>query len=78
MKKVFLSLALVAAMSVSFVSCKETKTEETEVVAPEAEMTPEVAPEAPADTMAVETTTTTAETPAGDASATTTTTEAAK
>jgi predicted small lipoprotein YifL len=42
MKKVFLSLALVVALSVSFVSCKETKTEEvpveeTEVVAPEVE-----------------------------------------
>uniref|UniRef100_UPI00404AB627 hypothetical protein n=1 Tax=Flavobacterium sp. TaxID=239 RepID=UPI00404AB627 len=48
MKKVFLSLALVAAMSVSFVSCKEKEaegTEETmEEVAPEA--TEEVAPEA--------------------------------
>ena len=80
MKKVFLSLALVAAMSVSFVSCKETKTETEEtVVAPETEVAPE-AEMAPAstDTMSVETTTTTAETPAGDASATTTTTEAAK
>ena len=58
MKKVFLSLALVAAMSVSFVSCKEKEaegTEETpamEEVAPEVteevapEVTEEVAPEA--------------------------------
>jgi hypothetical protein len=62
MKKVFLSLALVAAMSVSFVSCKETKTETEEVVAPVEEVTPveEVAP-ATTDTMAVETTTTTTE-----------------
>jgi len=55
MKKVFLSLAFVAAMSVSFVSCKETKTEETtEVTAPaeEAPATEEVAPATP-DTTAV-------------------------
>ncbi|WP_291119545.1 hypothetical protein [Flavobacterium sp. UBA6135] len=40
MKKVILSLVLVAAMSVSFVSCKE---KENEVV--EEEVTEEVAPE---------------------------------
>ena len=51
MKKVFLSLALVVALSVSFVSCKDTKTEE---VAPVEEVAPEAAP---VDTMAVETTT---------------------
>lgn len=57
MKKVVLSLALVAMMSVSFVSCKETKTEEAPVEetatpveeAPVVEETP-----AAADTTAVE------------------------
>ena len=49
MKKVFLSLALVVALSVSFVSCKETAAEEvtpTEEVAPVEEAAPveEVAP----------------------------------
>lgn len=46
MKKVVLSLALVAMMSVSFVSCKETKTEEpvTEEVAAPAEEAVEAAP----------------------------------
>ena len=60
MKKVFLSFAVIAAMTV--VSCKETKTETEEVVAPVEEVTPveEVAP-ATTDTMAVETTTTTTE-----------------
>ena len=45
MKKVVLSLALVAMMSVSFVSCKETKTEEpvTEEVAAPAEEAVEAA-----------------------------------
>ncbi len=61
MKKVFLSLALVAAFSV--VSCKNTeeKTEETTTVE---EVTPveEVAPVESTDTMAVSTETTTTET----------------
>ena len=61
MKKVFLSLALVVALSVSFVSCKDTKTEETTTTAEttmETAPVEEVAPEAtPVDTMAVETTT---------------------
>ncbi len=56
MKKVFLSLALVAAMSVSFVSCKEKAEEGTEVEAPVTEEAPateegattEEAPAAPA------------------------------
>jgi predicted small lipoprotein YifL len=58
MKKVFLSLALVVALSVSFVSCKETAAEE----APATEEVLEVAPteeveptEAPADSLATET-----------------------
>ena len=73
MKKVFLSLALVAAMSVSFVSCKETKTETEETTAPIEEVTPaeEVAP-ATTDTMAVgtESTTTTTTTDAAAPAAT--------
>ena len=63
MKKVFFSLALVAA--ITLVSCKETKTETEEVVVPTEEVTPveEVAPAT--DTVAVETTTeTTTETAA--------------
>ena len=62
MKKVFFSLALVAA--ITLVSCKETKTETEEVVVPTEEVTPveEVAPAA--DTVSVETTTTTEEAPA--------------
>ncbi|HLA56816.1 MAG TPA: hypothetical protein VK623_11975 [Flavobacterium sp.] len=73
MKKVFLSLAFVMAMSVSFVSCKETKTETEEVVAPTEEVAPveEVAP-ATADTTAVEAT------PATDAAAPATEAPAAK
>ena len=60
MKKVFLSLALVVALSVSFVSCKDTKTEETTVetteeVVPVEEVTPDAAPAV--DTVAVQTTT---------------------
>ncbi|MBF0694326.1 MAG: hypothetical protein IR153_04630 [Flavobacterium sp.] len=63
MKKVFLSLAVVA-MSVSFVSCKETKTETEEVVVPVEEVTPveEVAPAT--DSITAETTTTTTTTDA--------------
>lgn len=60
MKKVFLSLALVVALSASFVSCKDTAKEEgttveettTEVEVPVTETT-----EVSVDTMAVETTT---------------------
>jgi len=67
MKKVFLSLALVVALSVSFVSCKETKTEEAapveEVAAPVEEV------EAPAmdSTVTDSTTAPAAETPAAPA-----------
>ena len=60
MKKVFFSLAVVAAMTM--VSCKETQTETEEVVVPTEEVTPveEVAPAN--DTIAIETTTETTET----------------
>ncbi|MBF6607236.1 MAG: hypothetical protein ITG00_00680 [Flavobacterium sp.] len=60
MKKVFLSLALVAAMTV--VSCKqsEEKVEETTIETEEVTAEPEVIAE-PVDTMSVESTTTTTE-----------------
>lgn len=60
MKKVVLSLALVAMMSVSFVSCKETAKEETTETTTETEVVTEE-PTAPVavDTMAVDSTTTT-------------------
>lgn len=69
MKKVFLSLAVIAALTV--VSCKEkaaeapAETTTEEVVAPVEET-----PAATADTTAVETTTTTTETPATETPAT--------
>jgi len=56
MKKVFLSLALVVALSVSFVSCKDAATEEVtpvEEVAPVEEV--EAPVEAPVDSVATET-----------------------
>lgn len=67
MKKVVLSLALVAMMSVSFVSCKETAKEETttETTTETVEETAPVEEAAPAaDTVAVDSTTTTTTAPA--------------
>ncbi|MFY8188290.1 MAG: hypothetical protein ACOVLC_10055 [Flavobacterium sp.] len=64
MKKVFLSLALVAAMSVSFVSCKEKAEEGTEVEAP-------VTEEAPVEEPVMEEAPVTEEAPATEEGATT-------
>lgn len=59
MKKVVLTLAFVAMLSVSFVSCKKTETE-TEVETVDTVVTPEAEPMTPAstDTVVVDSTTT--------------------